>query len=89
MSTVHELITIEPPIGLAYPGARTEHHKSKIYTCTVCFGQGGHWHDQHSVRGEGWKICNMCKGTGSIQANITQEWVSVGEVKEQFKTDGE
>ena len=91
MSEIIELVAIEPPVGLSYIGARTEHMHSKIYRCTVCNGSGGKCIDSRSYgydssKGESYhEACKMCKGTGQIQATITQEWIAVGEVKEQFK----
>lgn len=85
MSEVNEVIAINPPAGAWYESGRKECLRSQMRKCTVCQGVGGHYHDQHSQQGEGYTVCPFCKGTGWIQAIITFDWVSCGEVKELFK----
>lgn len=77
MSHKQETIIVTPPEGMSYVNARTEHLKSGVFVCNVCNGQGGWQHDQHSVRGETWEPCKMCRGSGKIQAEITHVWHAV------------
>lgn len=85
MSAKIETITIEPPVGMSYPAARQEILKTEIYTCTVCYGKGGKYYDQHSLHGERWEPCSLCKGSGQIQGIITIDWGETGEPKNDFK----
>lgn len=85
MSAKIETITIEPPVGMSYPTARQEILKTEIYTCTVCYGKGGKYYDQHSLHGERWEPCSLCKGSGQIQGIITIDWGETGKPKNDFK----
>lgn len=85
MSRKKETIIIEPPAGMGYENARTETFRSGVFDCPVCNGMGGWHYDAHSVHGERWEVCSMCKGSGKIQAHITHTWVGTGDIKEQFR----
>lgn len=92
MSQIQEVIVIEPPMGMSFPTGRIEHLKSQIHCCPVCNGDGGQYIDSRSYnydteKGNYYKPCAMCQGSGMVQANITHEWVSIGEVKDQFKVE--
>lgn len=84
MSKIKELIEINPPISLYWPASRKEVVKTKVYECTSCKGTGGTYCDG-PPKEEGFEACVMCKGTGLIQAVVSIEWQSTGEVKSQFK----
>ncbi|MFT4223291.1 hypothetical protein [Dysgonomonas sp.] len=92
MSGIQEIVIIEPPVGMSYPSGRVEHLESQIHRCPVCNGYGGKYIDSRSYnydleKGDRYEPCVMCKGSGTIQANITHEWIAVGEIKDQFKTE--
>lgn len=85
MSKRKEIIEIYPPVGMSYMSARTENLKSKIVECNICHGVGGKYYNEHASHVERWEECEMCKGTGQIQASICIDWQSVGQIKDQFK----
>lgn len=85
MSEKAEIIIIEPPVGMSYPKTRQEVLKTQIRSCPICYGKGGKYYDQHSLHGEGWEACSLCKGSGQIQGTITIDWGHIGEPKKEFK----
>lgn len=88
MSELTSLLKIVQPFGLTY--ANQGEVFKIVQRCEACKGDGGRYIDSRCPSydphiGEHYQGCKVCKGTGSLEANIVIGWKPYGEVKEQYK----
>lgn len=71
MSKIKETIELKPDHGCTR-GSHDERLVSKGYECPECHGNGWHW------KGDGKDYfkdpCDVCNGTGMVDAVITVHW---------------
>ncbi len=87
MTRSERIIILDPP-----PYKQEQKLTESGMRCNACNGEGGSYIDGRSflydpAKGEHYKICNLCKGTGIIKAKVSITWESDGEIKEQFKNN--
>ncbi len=88
MSELKICIEIAQPDGMR-GNDKGEVIKCPPQRCIVCNGAGG-WHiDSRSFSydpdvGEHYQTCRVCKGSGSVAAQILIGWQTIGEIKKQY-----
>lgn len=88
MSRINGTISLIPPTS----PAMNETLEIGGIRCEACNGQGGQYIDGRSHifnpdKGEYYKVCEVCKGSGLVRVSASLSWVSDGEVKKEYRQE--
>ncbi|MDR3059500.1 MAG: hypothetical protein LBU84_15365 [Prevotella sp.] len=86
MSRINGTISLIPPTS----AAMNERLDIGGIRCEACNGQGGIYIDGRSYnfdpeKGEHYKACEVCRGSGLVRVSASLSWTPDGEVKEEYK----
>lgn len=89
MSKLKQILEIQQPDGMLFHN-HGESFKSAVQECATCNGSGGKYIDSRSPdynadKGEHYKPCAVCEGSGMVIADIVVRWRQWGEVQTRFK----
>lgn len=88
MSRINGTISLIPPTS----PAMNETLEIGGIRCEACNGHGGQYIDGRSHifnpdKGEYYKACEVCKGSGLVRVSASLSWASDGEVKKEYRQE--